>query len=164
MLSKARFRFATLLAVAAALAISCGALKYLAYRLTRVKVVEVESQQDWPRPLKSLYDSSKMEGQTPKGVCVCYIDDLLDRYYFWRMDASPEIFAIMKAEFDLYTDDSIDIDFGPQEFLPAWWDPPSGDVAEYLGRADRIGMKGDKYQVLHDTARNRVYVYYHENW
>jgi hypothetical protein len=126
----------------------------------------VTSTQDWPRPLKELAASAQEKNIDLNDVRVYCIAKGMIVEYVWRMRSSPELFALVQSEFDLYPDTIPAATFAADgATLDWWWKPTEGTSPQFfLGRRSNIAEEGDKFIVLNDEQRQFIYVYYNDDW
>ena len=61
----------------------------------------VEERAEWPQPLQDLLLQASGAQIDIEPVRVYRIQDFTERYYFWRMKASPQLIALMVSEWEL---------------------------------------------------------------
>jgi hypothetical protein len=121
----------------------------------------VEDRAQWPGPLQHLLVQASEAQINVEPVRVYCIHDFIDRYYFWRMDASPELVALMVSEWGLRPGTQSDVD----RFWQCWpshWETPNGHGPQKC--LANWGNKSDNFIVMVDGSSAVVHVYYWWNF
>ncbi len=125
---------------------------------------------DWlERPEPPAPDLASTLGTNASGISAFYSYDLgglIDHEWLWRIDAKPDVIALVVRNFGMLNADAV-----PQEFWrmpPHYWprSMPAGGAAfqSPMFPIDSRGQDGAHYFLLHDKAQGRAFVWFKDNF
>lgn len=125
---------------------------------------------DWlARPEPPVPDLVSALGTNASGISAFYNYDLggfIDREWLWRIDAKPDVIALVVRNFGM-----LDAEAVPQDFWrmpPHYWprSMPAGGAAfqSPMFPVDGRGQDGAHYFLLHDKAQGRAFVWFKDNF
>jgi len=121
----------------------------------------IDDRGQWPQPLLELLANAATEDIQVEPVKVFMIQDFLEKYYFCRMAASPELVALISSKWDLKPGSQVDVDRFKSKWPTDW---EAGDFSDQERCLANRGHKSDNYIVLVDEAKQNAYVFYYFNF
>jgi hypothetical protein len=121
----------------------------------------VEDRAEWPKPLQDLLAKASGCQIDAEPVRIYCIQDFTERYYYWRMNASPQLIALMVSEWKLRPGTQTDVD----RFWKRW--PSDWETANTQGDQKCLanaGKPSDNFVVIVDGSRPFVYGFYWFNF
>lgn len=130
----------------------------------------VENKEDWPKTLQEFVAEASNKQLEVTNLKVHCFSSVTDLHYVWRMQATPGLLEFMQTHYQLTaTQPPTWSLFHPDNIYQnpneGWWALPEHTDIEYFAGPNYLARGyDDRFEVLHDSHFNLLYVHFYYDW